>query len=93
VSSRIRVRTIERLTAIVRAILRDWLTRPDLDEVHRACARHQAHELMQEADRQARKLAEQIEALSAEQAQAEEQAQHFADIAADRNPLDLFAVS
>jgi hypothetical protein len=87
------VRTIERLTAIVRAILRDWLTRPDLDEVHRACARHQAHELMQEADRQARKLAEQIEALSAEQAQAEEQAQHFADIAADRNPLDLFAVS
>ena len=84
------VRTIERLAAIVRAILRDWLARPDLDEVHRACARHQAHELMQEADRQARKLAEQIEALSAEQAQVEEQAQHFADIAADRNQLDLF---
>jgi len=86
-------RTIERLAAIIRAILRDWLTRPDLAEVHRACARHQAHELMQEADRQARKLAEQVEALSAEQTQAEEQAQHFADIATDRDPLAVFAVS
>jgi hypothetical protein len=86
-------RTLERLAAIIRAILRDWLTRPDLDEVHRACARHQAHELMQEADRQARKLAEQIEALSAEQAQIVEQAQHFANIATDRDPLALFAVS
>lgn len=86
-------RTRERLAAIIRALLRDWLARPDLDEVHRACARHQAHELMQEADRQARKLAEQIEALSAEQAHVVEQAQHFADIDADRNPLDLFAVS
>jgi hypothetical protein len=86
-------RTLERLTAIIRAILRDWLARPDLDEVHRACARHQAHELMQEADRQARKLAAQIEALSAEQAHVVEQAQHFANIAADRNPFALFAVS
>lgn len=86
-------RTLERLAVIVRAILRDWLARPDLDEVHRACARHQARELMREAERQARKLAEQIEALSAEQAHAVEQAQHFADIAADRNQLDLFAVS
>jgi hypothetical protein len=87
------VRTIERLAVIVRALLRDWLARPDLNKVHRACARHQAHELMQDAERQARKLAEQIEALSAEQAHIVEQAQHFADIAADRNQPDLFAVS
>ncbi|MGB6163188.1 MAG: ArdC family protein [Pseudonocardiaceae bacterium] len=86
-------RTIERLAVIVRAILRDWLTRPDLNQLHRACARHQAHERMQEAHHQARKLTEQIKALSAEQAQAEEQAQHFADIAADRNQPDLFALS
>jgi hypothetical protein len=86
-------RTIERLAVIIRALLRDWLARPDLDEVHRACARHQAHELMQDAERQARKLAEQIEALSAEQAHIVEQAQHFADIAADRDPLALFAAS
>jgi hypothetical protein len=87
------VRTLERLAAIVRAILRDWLTRPDLDEVHRACARHQARELRRDAEYQARKLAEQIEALSAEQVHIVEQAQHFADIAADRDPLALFAVS
>jgi hypothetical protein len=85
-------RTLERLAVIIRALLRDWLTRPDLDEIHRACARHQAHELMQEAERQARTLAEQIEALSAEQAHIVEQAQHFANIATDRNPLALFAL-
>lgn len=85
-------RTLERLAAIIRALLRDWLTRPDLDEVHRACARHEAHALMQEAEGQARKLAEQIETLSAEQAHVMEQAQHFADIATDRDPLAVFAV-
>ena len=84
-------RTRDRMAAVVRAILRHWLARPDLDEVHRACARHEAPHRMQEAARHAHQLSEQIQALTAERDQHATQADTYRQVAEDTTQLTLFA--
>ncbi|GAB4590295.1 hypothetical protein [Nocardia sp. IFM 10818] len=82
-------RTKERAAAIVRAILRHYMTRDDLHALHRAAAAVEAPYLRAEQNRAAANLADRIARLEAEHAEHTAQAQRYDAIATDTEQLTL----
>ncbi|WP_067721657.1 ArdC-like ssDNA-binding domain-containing protein [Nocardia yamanashiensis] len=82
-------RTKERAAAIVRAILRHYMTRDDLHALHRAAAAVEAPYRRAEQNRAAANLADRIAQLEAEHAEHTAKARRYDAIAADTEQLTL----
>lgn len=84
-------RTKQRTAAVLRAILQHLTSRPDLPELHRVAARVAAEARTREETKQAQRLDEQIQELTAQRDAHTRRAEQLADLADDRDQLALFA--